>query len=183
MKKSVKSQLTKPPVDKHADKPVDNQALLDCQKELDETKAQLQRALADYANLRLRVEKEQEAVLAYANEQLLTDILPILDILHKGFESTKDPHLKASYDYVLGVLTGMGVRVIDAQGQTFDPQLHEAVDRTDDGNDVVRVYEQGFLWKDKVLKPARVSVGYFKNAPQQGAQNEDKMKEEGENHE
>ena len=66
-------------------------------------------------------------------------------------------------DYFIKILNTEGVTLIDKIGVDFDTNQHEAIDRNGEGNLVTEVYQAGFLWKGKVLRPARVSVGKLNN--------------------
>ncbi len=128
---------------------------------------QVQRARADYANLKRRSEQELERARGAATERILKEILPVLDDLQDGLA-----HIPAEQQD--GIANGMrlveqkfqaalgrlGVAVTDALGQPFDPALHEAVDFDPSGGQhVASVYRQGYRMGDHLLRPAVVKVG------------------------
>jgi molecular chaperone GrpE len=128
---------------------------------------QVQRARADYANLKRRSEQELERARDAATERILRDLLPVLDDLQDGLA-----HIPA--DQQDGIANGMrlveqkfqaalgrlGVEPVDSLGQAFDPALHEAVDFDPAGGaHVASVYRKGYRMGDALLRPAVVKVG------------------------
>src|SRR3990172_6796081 len=87
-------------------------ALLECEHKLADSEAQLKRALADYANLQIRAEKEKTTFRDYAYEDLLKRFLPAVDILQKGFDGTQDVHLKQALGFLHQTLADIGVSMI-----------------------------------------------------------------------
>ncbi len=130
--------------------------------------ANWQRAAADYQNLKKRVEKERDEYSRLAAAAMVINFLPILDDLERALQSI-DVHL-AGLTWVDGVrliyrkfqaaLEVAGVREIKAEGETFDPNLHEAVmyGEGEEGK-VVSVVQKGYLLGDRVLRPSMVVVG------------------------
>lgn len=129
---------------------------------------QLQRTAADFANYRRRTEQERAQQRLAANEQLLREIVPILDDLHRGLGALppdeQDSKLAEGMRWVeqkfLTTLKKHGVTPIESLGQSFDPSVHEAVEADPAGGDtVVAVYAPGYRLGDDVLRPAMVKVG------------------------
>ena len=130
--------------------------------------ASWQRAAADYQNLKKRVEKERDDYGRLAAAAMVINFLPILDDLERALQGI-DIHL-AGLTWVDGVrliyrkfqaaLEAAGVHEIRAEGETFDPNLHEAVmyGEGEEGK-VVSVVQKGYLLVDRVLRPAMVVVG------------------------
>ena len=138
------------------------------QKKAESYLASWQRAAADYQNLKKRVEKERDDYGRLAAAAMVINFLPILDDMERALESI-DVHL-AGLTWVDGVrliyrkfqaaLEVAGVVEIKADGETFDPNLHEAVmyGEGEEGK-VVSVVQKGYLLVDRVLRPAMVVVG------------------------
>lgn len=135
---------------------VDNEALQN----------QLQRAMADYANLRLRSEKEKLAIIKSSNQNFICKLLPALDNFERAIEA-KEEDLKSKgilmiYKQLVNVLKEEGLKQIKAIEEEFDPRLHDAlmVEETKDfeNNTVVEVFETGYLFKDKLIRAAKVKV-------------------------
>lgn len=139
-----------------------------------ETVAQLQdqllRLRADFDNYRKRQQKEREEAIRFANEGLLQDLLPVLDNFELGMKATDTAQdaksiamgLKMVLTQFQRLLTDVGVKTIDATGQAFDPNIHEAVGQcptTDvpEGT-VVEQHRKGYKMHDRLLRPASVIV-------------------------
>jgi molecular chaperone GrpE len=130
---------------------------------------QLQRAVAEFANYRRRVEQERIQARELATRDVLRQLIPILDDLQRALGSV--PEDQSETPWVQGVqlierklvslLEREGVAPIDAVGQPFDPALHEAVasDPGSGGQTVVEVYQTGYRHRNNLLRPAMVRVG------------------------
>ena len=138
-------------------------------KERDELLDQLKRSVAEFANFRRRIDLERAQIRELASRDLLKQILPVVDDLHRALASV--PEDEAEQPWVQGVrhierkLTALlersGVSPIDAVGQPFDPAVHEAV-ATEPGSSqsiVVEVYQTGYKLGQNLLRPAMVKVG------------------------
>lgn len=130
---------------------------------------QAQRALADLANFRRRVDQERAASREIATRGLLGQFVPIIDDLHRALahvpESEKDSSWVQGVQLIekklMSLLEREGVTPIDALGKPFDPAFHEAV-ATEPGstqNVVVEVYQTGYKHGNSLLRPAMVKVG------------------------
>jgi molecular chaperone GrpE len=130
--------------------------------------AKMQRALADYQNLKKRNEEDRQESLRWSNAQLIRSILPAIDDMERAFAMV-DPQYKDS-TWVEGFriiqrqlqdsLRANGCTEIDCVGQPFDPNLHEAV-AYEDGEEgtVISEHRKGYIMKDKVLRASQVAVG------------------------
>ena len=127
-----------------------------------------QRAAADYQNLKRRIEQERGEVGRLANASLVINLLPLLDDLERALR-TVDIKLAGLtwidgiwliYRKFQAVLENAGVQEIAAEGQPFDPKVHEAISEApgDDGK-VVSVVQKGYALGDRVIRPAMVVVG------------------------
>jgi molecular chaperone GrpE len=129
-----------------------------------------QRAQADYANFRRRVEQEREDLVKGAEAGLLLRLLPVLDDLERALAGLPpELHGVTWVDGVLlierklrSVLEAHGLTPIEAMGQPFDPNLHEAVMRDDESGEATTVtgeLQRGYRLHDRVLRPTLVKVG------------------------
>jgi molecular chaperone GrpE len=140
--------------------------------------ASWQRAAADYQNFKRRVEQERSEVAQMANVALMINLLPLVDDLERALENV-DSHL-AGLTWLDGIrlihrkfqalLEMSAVTEIPADGQDFDPNLHEAVMYADgpDGK-VTSVVQKGYMLGGRVLRPAMVVVGNGGKKEEQGS--------------
>lgn len=139
-------------------------------KEKDEIFARLQRVSADYANFQKRVPKQVGDAVAYEKERLLKSLLPLMDNFERtlkteGISQNVEALLKGVEiirDQMLGVLKTHGVEPIQAVGEKFDPEKHEAMLRKNDPDKpdevVLEEYQKGYKLEDRILRPSRVVV-------------------------
>src|SRR6201999_615470 len=130
-----------------------------------ELTADLQRVQADYANYRKRALRDQEATAERAKAAVVSQLLGVLDDLERARShgDLDSGPLKAVADKLVGALTGLGLAAFGAEGDDFDPALHEAVQHEGDGSDGSRpvigtVMRQGYKLGDQVLRHALVGV-------------------------
>lgn len=118
------------------------------------------RALADYANLEKRIEKEKEDFVKFTNAQLLAKILNALDDLELAEKHLKDKGLTLAGNRFREIFKEEGVEEIEVLGRNFDPELMDAVETVRGSkNKVVGVVFKGYKLYGKVLRPAKVKVG------------------------
>nr|WP_214368398.1 nucleotide exchange factor GrpE [Pseudonocardia sp. H11422] len=132
-----------------------------------ERTADLQRVTAEYANYRRRVDRDREGVLVSARVQFVSELLTVLDDLDRA-EAHGDltGAFKSVGDKVVGVVTKLGLEAFGAEGELFDPSLHEAVqhDTAEDAGTgptvtvISTVLRRGYRLADRVLRPAMVTV-------------------------
>lgn len=145
--------------------------------ELDEAKEQAQeylegwqRARAEFANYKKRVTRDQEEARMRIAGETLTKYLGVIDDLERALKE-RPPDGEAAawaegieliYRKMYGVLETEGVQIIDADGEHFDPTLHEAIshDESEDHEEgeVIEVVQPGYRMGDRVLRPAMVRV-------------------------
>ena len=126
-------------------------------KELEE---KWQRVLADYDNLRKRVEKEKREFVKFSNASLVDKLLPVLDALEECVKHLKDEGLKLSLEQFKKVLASEGLKEIKTKGEKFDPEKMDAVEVVNGKKDiVVEVVLKGYNLNNRVLRPAKVKVG------------------------
>ncbi|MGE5293911.1 MAG: nucleotide exchange factor GrpE [Solirubrobacterales bacterium] len=155
-------------------------------KEKDETFARLQRVYADFSNFQKRVPKQITDAVAYERERLLKSLLPLLDNFERTLKaegSTQNVEalikgVEIIRDQMLGVLKTHGVEPIQAVGEKFDPERHEAMLRKSEPSQpddvVLEEYQRGFKLDDRILRPSRVAVNKVQPKPKKTAPTEDK---------
>ena len=142
--------------------------LEEARKALDEANDKYMRLFAEYENFRRRTAKEKEGIYADAYIDALTEILPVLDNLERAaaYKDSDAETLKKGLELTLKgfyeTLEKMGVKEIEAEGKTFDPNVHNAVMHIDDESfgesEVVEVFAKGYARGDKVLRHSMVKV-------------------------
>ncbi|MCH7835811.1 MAG: nucleotide exchange factor GrpE [Chloroflexi bacterium] len=153
-----------------------------------------QRAEADFQNYKRRVEQERDENRRFASAALVINILPILDDLERALGSL-DARL-AGLTWFEGValihrklmllLENAGVTIIEAEGQQFDPGVHESVMQAEgEEGKVLAEVQRGYKLYDRVLRPAMVVVGKGKGKEEEKKEEEGsgKKEEEGKNKE
>lgn len=127
---------------------------------LEEINYRYKRALADYQNLQRRYESEKTAFIDFANSNLITKLLTVLDHLKLANNSNQDQGLAIAITEFDSVLKEEGLEKVNALGQLFDPKVMEAIELTDGEKDkVIVVIADGYLLNGKLLRPAKVQVG------------------------
>ncbi len=141
------------------------QELEDTQSKLKEMTTITQHALADLQNFRRRADEERAGYVAYANADLMNELLPVLENINKALaHEPKDAEwIKGATQIFLQFqqsLQKRGLTPIEAKDKPFDPKIHEALMVGPGPKDqVVEEYEKGYTLGDKVLKRSRVRVG------------------------
>lgn len=127
------------------------------------------RAHADFENTKKRLEKEKQMAIDYTNEKFAKEMLPIIDSLelalaHSGEESEENKlreGVALTLDNLLKAFERNGIKQIATSG-AFDPEMHEAImqipsDEIEEGH-IVATLQKGYLFKDRLIRPALVSV-------------------------
>jgi molecular chaperone GrpE len=137
-------------------------------QERDEYLDLAKRTQADFENYRKRAAKDMTAAGARARIGLIREILPVLDNLERALEAAPETDgafvegVRLVYMGLEGVLQRAGVEVIEPKGETFDPNVHEALSMHPqegaESGTVVDVVEKGYRTADNVIRPARVVV-------------------------
>lgn len=135
-------------------------------EQLAQAQDQYQRVLAEYANYKRRTDQEKEQLGAFVKGEALKALLPGIDNLERAITSPDGPEYRKGVEMVIRqfgeTLTALGLEEIPALGETFDPELHNAVMREDaDGVEpetVTEVYQKGYRLSGRVLRPAMVKV-------------------------
>ncbi len=122
---------------------------------------QLKILQADFDNYKKRVEKERKVWDNKAKAELIKKIVPIVDDLKKATIHSKDEGIKLIYKNFLSILKKEGVKQIEAKGKKFDIRLHEAVMIVNsdlEDNTIVDVVEDGYIFNEILIRPAKVVV-------------------------
>ncbi len=137
------------------------------QKELDELTDRYKRILAEFENYKKRSAKERENLYSSLLSDIVTPMLPVLDNLEKATDAkTEDTAYKEGVNLVLkqfrDALNSLGVKEIEAVGQSFDPEVHEAVSSIQDDTlgekEVKEVLRKGYKIGTKVIRHSMVVV-------------------------
>lgn len=145
-------------------------------QERDEYLAGWQRAKADFANAKKRMDETMKEYRVMANEGLIEEILPVLQSFEMAFANKEawekaDKNWRSGVEYIYTQLKGVveqnGLKEINPLGEVFDPMTHEAVsfEKTDDGKQagkIIKVVEKGYMLAGKLIRPAKVIVGETK---------------------
>ncbi|KTC98888.1 nucleotide exchange factor GrpE [Legionella erythra] len=143
--------------------------LLLAEKQAHENWEKSVRAIAELDNVRRRAERDVANAHRYGQEKLISSLLPILDSLEQALQlADKDANtamyegLQLTMKLFLDVLDKHDVKQLDPQGETFNPQEHEAMSMQDvpgaAPNSIVAVFQKGYKLNDRIIRPARVIV-------------------------
>ena len=135
-------------------------------KELSEQNDKYMRMMAEYDNFRKRSAKEREGTYADAYADALASILPIIDNLERAVGVTEADGVLKGLEMTLkgadDALKKMGVEAFGAEGDAFDPNVHNAVMMVDDesrgSGEIVSVFQKGYKKGDKIIRYAMVTV-------------------------
>ncbi len=146
-----------------------------CNEERGEYLQGWQRSKADFINAKKENEERLRTVSDSTKSALITDMLLVVDsfemaVGNKEAWESVDENWRKGVEYIyaqlLSILEENGLKPIDPQGKPFDPHVHSAVedivseDKKDDGK-VLGVMQKGYMLGDKVLRPAKVTVGRY----------------------
>jgi molecular chaperone GrpE len=141
-------------------------------------RSQLAAMTSDYEKLSRRSREERERTVLYANEALLSEVLPILDDFERALQFSEGPEMNCAetmqgvrliHARLLKALQTRGLKPVSAVGQRFDPLCHEAVQV--EGKEgvapgvVLRELQRGYYYNDRLLRAARVAVTSGSAAP------------------
>ena len=135
--------------------------------QLDETEDRLKRVAAEFDNYKKRTLKEKEGMYESLMGDVISRLLPVIDNLEKAVSSpTEDENYKQGVELVLkqfkDILASKGVEEIKAVGETFDPELHEAVSSIQDENlgekEIAQEYRKGYKIGNRVIRHSMVVV-------------------------
>ena len=154
--------------DEGTDENAGPETLTEAQEAIAELNERIVRLTADFDNFRKRAQREKDEARQFANQGLLEKLLPVLDNFEMALTAVKDADpsvrdgVQMILDQLLGVLKESGVEPVDAMGQPFDPNLHEALSQEEttevEEGTVVQQVQRGYKLNDRLVRPARVVV-------------------------
>ena len=139
-------------------------------EQIEELTDRLKRNMAEFDNYRKRTEKEKAAMYEVGARSVIEKLLPIVDNFERGLAAVPEGEEKSAfaegmdkiYKQVLKMLEDMGVKPIEAVGQPFDPNFHNAVMHVEDEslgeNVVAEEFQKGYLYRDNVVRHSMVKV-------------------------
>ena len=136
--------------------------------EIDTLNDQYKRLQAEYANYRRRTQEEKETIGIFANEKMISELIPVIDSMERALDACTDKEdtmfkgVELVYKQLKDMMIKFGVEEIEAENAEFDPNLHLAVmQESIDGvepNKVVMVLQKGYKLGNKVLRASMVKV-------------------------
>ena len=154
----------------------------DTEAELEQCREKMLRVAAELENFKKRIEREKSESLKYALEAFAKELLPFLDNLERAVVSAKDSRdldkliegLELSMSSHLKTLERLGLKTFTAEGEQFDPNLHEALTVEEnngvENNTVIKELLKGYTLHERILRPALVVVS--KNVSEGSGQDE-----------
>ena len=139
-------------------------------EKIEELSDKLLRQMAEFDNFRKRTEKEKSAMYEIGAKDIIEKLLPVVDNFERGFmtvaeEDKEDAFvtgMEMVYKQLMTMLEAAGVKVIEAVGQEFNPDLHNAVmhveDETVGENIIVEEFQKGYTYRDSVVRYSMVKV-------------------------
>lgn len=130
----------------------------------------VKRQMAEFDNYRKRTEKEKSAMFEMGASDVVKKLLPIVDNFERGFKSVSEEELETPfakgmdmvYKQTMKMLEDISVKPIEAVGQEFNPELHNAVMHVEDDsvgeNIIVEEFEKGYTYRDTVIRHSMVKV-------------------------
>ena len=137
------------------------------QEIIDELNDKVMRQMAEFENFRKRSDKEKTQMYDMGAKSILEKILPVVDNFERGLDAATDGDsfadgMKMIYKQLMTSLEEAGVKEIEAEGEEFNPDYHNAVMHVEDEelgeNVVVEVLQKGYMYNDTVLRHAMVKV-------------------------
>lgn len=168
--KKVKEKIVKEKKDKKCEKL--EKEVVSLNEALALANEKVMRTQAEMMNFKRRKEEETSSMLKYANEDVLKSLLPIVDNFERAIKLDDNDlsdelskflsGFKMIYTSVIDILNKFEVKEIEAEGLEFDPKIHQAVlmehDETKPSGVVLEVLQKGYMFKDRVIRPAMVKV-------------------------
>lgn len=139
-------------------------------KELEELNDKYLRLMAEYDNFKKRTVKEKEAIYIDSVAGTVEQLLPVLDNFERALASFSEEDKSSEfykgfemiYNQTNDIFTKLGVKVIEALGEEFNPEFHNAVmhveDENADDNIIVEEFQKGYTYRDKVIRYSMVKV-------------------------
>ena len=139
-------------------------------EKIEELTDRVKRQMAEFDNFRKRTEKEKASMYQIGAREVIEKILPVVDNFERGLatileEDAGNPYaegMEKIYKQLMTVLDDLGVKAIEAVGQEFNPDVHNAVMHVEDEeageNVIVEEFQKGYLYKEQVVRHSMVKV-------------------------
>ena len=139
-------------------------------EKIEELTDKLTRQMAEFDNFRKRTEKEKSQMYEVGAKDIIEKILPVVDNFERGLDAVKeeekeDPFVQGMekvYKHLVTTLEGIEVKPIEAVGQPFDPNFHNAVMHVEDENFgeniIAEEFQKGYMYRDSVVRHSMVKV-------------------------
>ena len=149
---------------------VSQEAFQTLEKDYEALKEKMLRLTAEYDNFRKRTQREKAADLKYKAQDLATDLVPVVDTFDRALQLKPDENsidsfyegMEMIYRQLMQALSQAGVEEIKTEGETFDPNFHQAVMQVEDdqyeSQAIVETLQKGYRLKDRIIRPAMVKV-------------------------
>ena len=140
------------------------------EQQIEDLTDRLKRNMAEFDNFRKRTEKEKSSMYVIGAKDIIEKILPVVDNFERGLDAVKeeekeDPFVQGMekvYKHLVTTLEGIEVKPIEAVGQPFDPNFHNAVMHVEDENFgeniVAEEFQKGYTYRDSVVRHSMVKV-------------------------
>ena len=149
-----------------------NEEIANLKKEREELIEKIKYSQAELVSYRMRKDEETASLLKYANQDIITEILPLVDNFEKAIKlasQSNNPEInkyltgfQLMYQNLIGILNKYGVEEINRVGQIFDSKQEQAMVADNDPSQpdeiVLEVLQKGYKLKDRVIRPASVRV-------------------------
>jgi len=144
-------------------------------KDLEDLRQTLLRRQADFDNYRKRVEKERSEDSRRTTARLIEALIPVIDSFDQALASHREPEyanyrkgFELIHKQLLDNIAKLGAERVEPVGMKFDPHLHQAMDRTEttdkDEGTILQVFQPGYVFHGRVLRPAMVRVAVHPTA-------------------
>lgn len=139
-------------------------------EQIEELTDRVKRQMAEFENFRRRTEKEKSAMYEIGAKDVIEKLLPVVDNFERGLqavpeEEKSNPYIEGMdliYKQLMTMLDGIGVKPIEAVGQEFNPDLHNAVMHIEDEglgeNIVAEEFQKGYMYRENVVRHSMVKV-------------------------
>lgn len=144
--------------------------LADLKAKNEELEDKVKRQMAEFDNFRKRTEKEKSGMFELGAKSVIEKILPVIDNFERGLDSVPEEEkdgpfaegMNMIYRQLMTELEGLGVKTIEALGNEFDPNLHNAVMQVEseeyDSGIVAQELQKGYMYRDSVVRHSMVGV-------------------------
>lgn len=141
--------------------------LEDSQEQASEWEETAKKVKADFENYKKKQDERKDKWQHQAKEGLAEELIEVIDNLERAIISANEDSallqgVKMVADQLYEKLESEGLERIDAEGEEFDPNLHKAVEKKENGRKVVEEKRKGYMFGDKVLREAEVVIGEYK---------------------